>query len=68
MTRDLDLSKIERIWLRAPNWLGDFVMATATFERVRAAFPTAHITAGMRPFLKPMVKGCDYFDLSLIHI
>ncbi len=62
VTRDLDLSKIERIWLRAPNWLGDFVMATATFERVRAAFPTAHITAGMRPFLKPMVKGCDYFD------
>lgn len=62
MSAVVDPSKIERIWIRAPNWLGDFVMATATFERVRAAFPAAHITAGMRPYLRLMAHGSDYFD------
>lgn len=55
-------SEIERIWIRCPNWLGDFVMATATFERVRAAFPNAHITAGMRPYLRRMAHGSEVFD------
>ena len=58
----VDPSKIERIWIRVPNWLGDFVMATATFERIRAAFPRAHITAGMRPYLRLMAHGSDTFD------
>ena len=37
-------------------------MATASFERVRKAFPNAHITAGMRPYLRLMAHGSDYFD------
>jgi len=60
--RAIDATEIERIWIRTPNWLGDFVMATATFQRVRDAFPNAHITAGMRPYLREMVRGSDYFD------
>lgn len=62
MTRSVDLSRIRRIWLRAPNWLGDFVMATASFARVRAAFPEAHVTVGLRPFLRPLLTGTDWFD------
>jgi len=62
MTRTVDLSHVRRIWLRAPNWLGDVVMATATFARVRAAFPQAHITAGMRPYLRPLVADSGFFD------
>lgn len=62
MNGPVDPSEIERIWIRVPNWLGDFVMATATFERVRAAFPRARITAGMRPYLRLMAHGSDYFD------
>jgi len=62
VTRAVDRSKIERIWIRTPNWLGDFVMATASFQRVRDAFPNAHVTAGMRPYLREMVTGSDYFD------
>ncbi len=57
-----DVSRVGRIWLRAPNWLGDFVMATATFARVRAAFPAAHVTAGMRPYLRPLLTGSNWFD------
>ena len=62
MARTIESSRIRRLWLRAPNWLGDFVMATAAFERVRKAFPNAHITAGMRPYLRPLAGGSDWFD------
>lgn len=62
MSPAADLSRIERIWVRAPNWLGDYVMATASFARIRRAFPRAHITAGMRPYLEPMTSGSDHFD------
>lgn len=62
VSRTVDPDKIERIWLRAPNWLGDFVMATASFQRVRAAFPNAHVTAGMRPYLRSLAAGADWFD------
>jgi heptosyltransferase II len=62
VTQVVDRSKIERIWIRTPNWLGDFVMATASFARIRKAFPNAHVTAGMRPYLRELASGSDYFD------
>ncbi|MBL9076449.1 MAG: lipopolysaccharide heptosyltransferase II [Planctomycetes bacterium] len=62
MTRSVDLTRVRRIWLRAPNWLGDFVMATAAFARIRAAFPAAHITVGIRPYLRPLLDGSRLFD------
>ena len=61
MTR-VDLAAIRSIWVRTPNWLGDFVMATATFARIRRAFPAAHITAGMLPYLRPLAAGSNWFD------
>jgi len=62
VTRAVDPSAVRRIWLRAPNWLGDFVMATAAFARVRAAFPDAHVTVGIRPYLRPLLSGTTLFD------
>lgn len=58
----VDLSRVRRIWLRTPNWLGDFVMATSAFARVRAAFPGAQVTAGLRPYLRPLCAGTSFFD------
>ncbi len=62
MAKALDLSATQRIYVRAPNWVGDFVMATASFARLRKAFPAAHITLAARPFLEPMCRGSDWFD------
>ena len=62
MATALDLSATQRIYVRAPNWVGDFVMATASFARLRKAFPAAHITLAARPFLEPMCRGSDWFD------
>lgn len=57
-----DLSHVQRIFVRAPNWVGDLVMATASFDRIRKAFPRARITGAMRPILKPLLRGTDFFD------
>lgn len=60
MPTAVDLSRVRRIWVRAPNWLGDYVMATAAFARIRAAFPGAHITVGLRPFLRSLVDPAHF--------
>ncbi len=57
-----DLGPVQRIFVRAPNWVGDFVMATAAFARLRAAFPRAHLVLGMRPFLRVLLGGTEWFD------
>src|SRR5262249_1996697 len=62
MTPPPDLSAVRKIWVRAPNWVGDLVMATAAFARLRAAFPRAEITVRLRPFLRPLLAGTDWFD------
>jgi heptosyltransferase-2 len=62
MTANGELSNVRRIFVRAPNWVGDFVMATAAFARIRRAFPAAHIALGGRPFLQPLIAGSDWCD------
>lgn len=57
-----DLSQVRRIYVRAPNWLGDLVMATASLQRLRDAFPTAHITGGLRGPLPDLLAGTGFFD------
>jgi heptosyltransferase-2 len=57
-----DLSHVRRILVRAPNWVGDFVMATAAFARLRAAFPDAHLALAARPFLLGLLAGTSWFD------
>jgi len=51
-----------RIFVRAPNWVGDLVMATSAFARIRASFPQAEIICGLRPYLRSLLSGSDYFD------
>ncbi len=55
-------SAVERIYVRAPNWVGDFVMATAAFGRLRRAHPQARITVAGRPFLQPLCEGAPWCD------
>jgi lipopolysaccharide heptosyltransferase II len=62
MRRPADLTHVRRIFVRAPNWVGDFVMATAAFARLRAAFPGAHLALGARPLLQALIGGTDWFD------
>jgi heptosyltransferase-2 len=55
------------ICIRAPNWVGDVVMATPTFRAVRGHFPHAHITAIVRRHVEPVLRGGPWFDEKLIY-
>ncbi len=50
------------IFVRAPNWVGDLVMATPALARLRAGFPAARVVVGVRPYLKPLLSGSPFFD------
>ncbi|MCP3920299.1 MAG: lipopolysaccharide heptosyltransferase II [bacterium] len=48
--------------MRAPNWVGDVVMATPALRALRASHPTARITVEARPFLRGLLEGLPYVD------
>ena len=52
----------QRIVVRAPNWVGDVVMATPTFRALRETFPQAHLAVVLRPYVEPIVRGAPWFD------
>lgn len=56
------MSDVESLYVRAPNWVGDFVMATAALDRLRRGFPAARITVALRPYLRQLASGADWAD------
>jgi heptosyltransferase-2 len=59
------LAGLRKIYVRAPNWVGDLVMATASLQRIRRGFPGAEILVGLRPYLRPLLEGSDLADRYL---
>ena len=53
---------VQRIIVRAPNWLGDLVMSTPGFRAIRAAYPAAEIVAVLPVHLRPLLEGSPDFD------
>jgi heptosyltransferase-2 len=51
-----------RILIRAPNWVGDVVMATSSFADVRRSFPAAHITVLLLPGREKVIDGSSDHD------
>jgi heptosyltransferase-2 len=52
----------QRILIRAPNWVGDLVMATANFADLRRAYPDAHITVLLKPGRDKILEGSPDLD------
>lgn len=50
------------ILVRAPNWVGDLVMATASLNDLRKSFPDARISILLRPSRKAVLAGARYYD------
>lgn len=50
------MSEIARLVIRAPNWLGDAVMALPAMGAVRAAFPAAHLAVAAIPSVAPLFQ------------
>ena len=59
-------SNLANILIRAPNWVGDLVMATSSFHDVRRAFPDAHITVLLKPGRDRVISGSPDHDEVLI--
>jgi heptosyltransferase-2 len=54
-----------RILVQAPNWVGDFVMATPAFRCIRRGFPAARISVLLRPYLAKLLDGAPWFDETI---
>ncbi|MDR4503506.1 MAG: lipopolysaccharide heptosyltransferase II [Candidatus Scalindua sp.] len=54
--------KAKKILVRAPNWVGDVVMATPSFRCIRENFKDSHITLLIKRNLQDMIKGSQWFD------
>ncbi len=54
-----------RILVRAPNWVGDVVMATPALRALKRAQPAAELTLEGRPFLAGLVRGLASVDAFL---
>ena len=52
----------KRIIIRCPNWIGDVVMATPIIDKIRNAFPKAHITAMLKKNADQVFSGSSWFD------
>lgn len=54
-----------RILVRAPNWVGDAVMATPALRALRRGFPDAEITVEARPYLRELLEPLAAVDRFL---
>jgi heptosyltransferase-2 len=57
---------IQRILIRAPNWIGDAVMATPAVRAVRVHFPEAAITVLAKPWVAEVFGANPHVD-ALLH-
>jgi len=55
----------KHILIRAPNWVGDVVMATPAFRSVRKAFPDARITLVIKSYARAIINDAPWFDSVL---
>jgi len=67
VVEDISTHSPEKICIRAPNWVGDVVMATPLFRCVRRNFPTSKILLVIRDKVAPVVAGAPWFDEVLVY-
>ena len=55
-------TKVEKILIRGPNWVGDAVLAIPAMKAIRARFPGAEITLLVRPWVAGLFSSAPYID------
>ena len=63
----LSPDSINRIVVRAPNWVGDAVISVAAFRELRRLFPNAHITVVSKPNTSDIFRDADFVDEVLVY-
>jgi heptosyltransferase-2 len=62
----IDTSKIERVLVRATNWVGDAMMTLPALEAVRENFPSSSIAVLAKPWVAPIYDHHPAVDRVLI--
>ena len=60
--RGLTTEVAATVCVRAPNWVGDVVMATPALRCIRSAFPDSRIVVVVRDSVAPVLRGAPWFD------
>jgi heptosyltransferase-2 len=55
-------TKVDKILIRGPNWVGDAVLAIPAMKAIRARFPGAEITLLVRPWVAGLFSSAPYID------
>ena len=56
-----------RILVRAPNWLGDVVMATPLLRTLRETWPRAHLAVLVQPGGAAVLEGLPFVDATILY-
>ena len=54
--------RAQNILIKAPNWVGDAVMATPAFRCMRHSYPDARISVLLRPYVRDILSHSPWFD------
>jgi heptosyltransferase-2 len=66
-TETLPLNNIQRVVVRAPNWVGDAVIAVPALRELRRVLPEAQITLVSRPGAADIFIDADFVDEVLVY-
>lgn len=64
--KTIEKARIDRILIRATNWVGDAIMTLPALGAVRANFPGAHITVLAKPWVAPLFEHHPAVDRVLV--
>jgi heptosyltransferase-2 len=67
VTAEINHIQPRTVLVACPNWVGDVVMATPTFDCIRQNFPAARIIGLIRSYARGVVEGAPWFN-DLIEI
>lgn len=62
----IEKAQVQRILIRATNWVGDAIMTLPALESVRENFPGAHITVLAKPWVAPIFEHHPAVDRVLV--
>lgn len=63
---DIRTGEVEKILVRAPNWVGDTVLMTPCLAALRKTFPHARITVLANPWVLPLIANHPAIDRMMI--
>ena len=62
MTAEINQIQPRTVLVACPNWVGDVVMATPTFDCIRQNFPAARLIGLVRRYARGVVEDAPWFD------